>query len=152
MTRAFSPVHLLCISVLAAAAAGGCRATTPRTVSTAGPPSSQQTVGPFTTPPLPARPAIPQVTVVAQAGTPGLVTIRAGGVTPATIAIQAGRTVNWLNADSVAHRIVSDQAGIFDTGEIQPGQSAAVTLNTPGTYNWRDALTPELKGTVRVLR
>lgn len=89
--------------------------------------------------------------MVARAGTPGLVTLAAAGPTPASISVQAGRTVTFLNNDSVAHRIISVEPGLFDTGEIAPGQTAAVTISAPGVYDWRDSARPALSGTVRIL-
>ena len=78
-------------------------------------------------------------------------TLAAAGPTPASVSVQVGRAVTFQNNDTVAHRIVSVDAGVFDTGEIAPGQTAVVMITAAGIYDWRDATRPALSGTVRVL-
>jgi hypothetical protein len=95
---------------------------------------------------------VPAATVVARPGVPGLIRLSASGAVPDTVAIQAGRTVTWQNGDSVKHRVVSSEPGLFDTGEISPGESATVTFTAPGDHGWLDPAYPKLSGTVRVLR
>lgn len=93
----------------------------------------------------------PAATVVAAPGTPGLITIASSGAAPATITIQSGRTVTWQNSDSIPHRIVSDEAGLFDTGAIASGATASAMPAAPGVHDWHDAAAPAIKGTIRVL-
>jgi plastocyanin len=98
----------------------------------------------------PAVPA-PTSTVVARVGEPGLFTISGAGVMPQTVAVQAGRSASWLNTDSEAHRIVSDEPGLFDTGDVAPGQRASVQVTAPGFHDWHDPAQPTLRGTLRII-
>jgi plastocyanin len=94
----------------------------------------------------------PSVTVVAIAGTPGLITLTPSGAKPETLSVQSGRTITWQNDDTNRHHIVSDEPGLFDTGDIAPGSSVTVTVTVIGTHDWHDMVTPGLKGTLRVLQ
>ncbi|MHB8576542.1 MAG: cupredoxin domain-containing protein [Dehalococcoidia bacterium] len=98
----------------------------------------------------PAVPA-PTSTVVARVGEPGLFTISAAGVAPQTVAVQAGRSASWLNADTETHRIVSDEPGLFDTGAVAPGQRVSVQVTAPGFHDWHDLAQPTLRGTLRII-
>ena len=93
----------------------------------------------------------PSDTVVASAGTPGLFVIAAGRATPETVAVQLGRSVRWRNDDTLPHRIVSDEPGLFDTGEISPGREFELTVAVPGVHDWHDPADPRLRGTVRIM-
>ncbi|HEY8819851.1 MAG TPA: hypothetical protein VIM45_00780 [Dehalococcoidia bacterium] len=94
----------------------------------------------------------PSVTVVAVAGTPGLITLTPAGAKPDALSVQSGRTITWQNDDTNRHHVVSDEPGLFDTGDIAPGSSVTVTVTVIGTHDWHDAVTPRLKGTLRVLK
>ena len=93
----------------------------------------------------------PSATVVAVAGTPGLITLTPAGAKPDTLSIQADRPVTWQNDDTRRHHIISDEPGLFDTGDIAPGSSATATLTVTGVHDWHDTLT-SLTGTIRVLK
>jgi plastocyanin len=47
--------------------------------------------------------------------------------------VPAGSTITWVNEGAVQHSATADD-GSFDTGLLDPGAQAAVTLNTPGSY------------------
>jgi len=65
--------------------------------------------------------------------------------------VRAGRAVTFVNHDTVPHRIVSVQSGVFDTGSIPPGGQASVTVESVGFIDFRDADSPALRGTIRTL-
>jgi len=106
---------------------------------------------PPATPPPPPPTAVLSDTVIAQVGTPGQVVLSASGAKPDTVTVQAGRTVTFVNADSVPHHPVSVEAGLFDAGTIAPGGSAQVTVTAAGLHDWHDANNPRLSGTIRVI-
>ena len=68
---------------------------------------------------------------------------------PATITVDAGTTVTWVNKDSVPHSATSDN-GAFDTGTFANGESRSFTFTTPGTYAYHCVIHPSMHGTVQV--
>jgi plastocyanin len=68
---------------------------------------------------------------------------------PKTVTINGGDTVTWKNVDTVNHQVVAN-SGAFASGQIAPSRIYAKRIDTPGTYNYHDALHPTLKGTVKV--
>lgn len=62
---------------------------------------------------------------------------------PGTLEIMAGQSVIFSNNDAVAHTVTADD-GSFDTGNIAPGHSATVTIDTPGTYTYGCAYHPAM--------
>jgi len=77
------------------------------------------------------------------------VNIRSTGFAPRTVTIAGGDTVQWKNVDTVSHQIVANN-GSFASGLIRPNRTFSKRLDIPGTYGYRDALHPSLRGTVRV--
>lgn len=69
---------------------------------------------------------------------------------PATLTVKAGTTVTWTNKDSVGHSATSDDGKTFDTGVFAQNETAKVTFNTPGTYNYHCTVHPSIKGTIVV--
>jgi plastocyanin len=55
---------------------------------------------------------------------------------PVDLTVKAGSKVTFANDDQTAHTATSKTSGVFDTGAIQPGKSATVTLSKPGTYTY----------------
>jgi plastocyanin len=69
---------------------------------------------------------------------------------PGSVTITAGATVTWTNSDSAPHTATGD-GGAFDTGTIDPGGSASITFDTPGTYTYICSIHPDMTGTVVVV-
>jgi plastocyanin len=69
---------------------------------------------------------------------------------PAQLTVPAGTTVEFTNEDSTPHTATSKQSGAFETGSIDTGKSAKVTLEEPGTYAYYCAFHPFMKGTITV--
>ena len=71
------------------------------------------------------------------------VSITKNGYVPSASAIAVGDTVQFTNADTVAHQIVfKTTAGVTCTPAplvIQPGQSGSCTFATAGSYTYNDA-------------
>jgi plastocyanin len=77
------------------------------------------------------------------------VSIKSTAFAPKTVTINGGDTVTWKNVDTVNHQVVANN-GAFASGQIGPNRIYAKRLDTPGTYGYRDALHPTLRGTVKV--
>jgi len=69
---------------------------------------------------------------------------------PMDLTVAPGATVTVVNKDSVAHT-VTGQAGGFDTGDVQPGQSKTFTApNKAGSYPYRCNIHQYMTGTLTV--
>lgn len=68
---------------------------------------------------------------------------------PATIRIRVGESVGWMNDDVVAHT-VTDDAGAFDSGFIDPAASFTQVFSEPGTFTYHCTPHPWMTGTVIV--
>jgi len=77
------------------------------------------------------------------------VSIKSTAFAPKTVTIAGGDTVQWKNVDTVNHQVVANN-GAFASGQIAPNKTYAKRIDTPGTYNYHDAIHPTLKGTVKV--
>jgi plastocyanin len=69
---------------------------------------------------------------------------------PATVTIQAGGKVTWLNQDSEEHTATLDD-GSFDSGELGEGKLKSQSFKEPGTFAYHCELHPEMTGTVEVV-
>lgn len=132
---------------------------TPGAMAAATPDSSMDTSGasdgdtPAATPP-PAGNATPAPTAeLSEKTLTGAVAVEIKNFTfiPADIKIPAGTTVTWTNHDVVAHTATaSDPKGVFDSGNLNPGQSFSFKFDTPGTYHYICTYHPFMKGTITV--
>jgi plastocyanin len=77
------------------------------------------------------------------------VNIRGTGFAPKTVTVAGGDTVQWKNVDTVNHQVVANN-GSFASNTIQPTKTYSKRFDIPGTYGYRDALHPTLRGTVKV--
>ncbi len=77
------------------------------------------------------------------------VNIRSTGFAPKTVTVAGGDTVRWKNVDTVNHQPVANN-GAFACNTITPTKTCSKVMNTPGTVQYRDALNPTLKGTIRI--
>jgi plastocyanin len=68
---------------------------------------------------------------------------------PPDFTVAKGTTVEFANEDETAHTATARGSG-FDTGAIEPGESAEVTLNRSGTFAYYCAFHPFMKGTITV--
>lgn len=55
---------------------------------------------------------------------------------PATITVEVGTTVTWVNKDSVPHTATEDVDDGFDSGFMNQGERYAYTFKEPGTYTY----------------
>jgi plastocyanin len=70
--------------------------------------------------------------------------------TPARITVPAGRPVTFTNTGTEMHNASSSDLGGWDTGLLANGQSATVTFNRPGTYNFNCSPHPSMIGQIVV--
>jgi plastocyanin len=77
------------------------------------------------------------------------VNIRSTGFVPKAVTVAGGDSVIWKNVDTVNHQVVANN-GAFASGQIAPNRTYTRAMNTPGTYQYHDALRPALKGSVKV--
>jgi plastocyanin len=78
-----------------------------------------------------------------------VVNIRSTGFAPKTVTVTGGDTVQWKNVDTEAHQVVANN-GSFASGRIAPTKTYSKRFDIPGTYGYRDALHPTLRGAVKV--
>jgi plastocyanin len=69
---------------------------------------------------------------------------------PETLTVPIGTTVTFSNRDSTPHTATSKQSGAFESGSIDTGKSAKVTLDEAGTFAYYCLFHPFMKGTVVV--
>jgi plastocyanin len=68
---------------------------------------------------------------------------------PVSVTITENDTVTWINRDTRNHQVVSDR-GNFVTPILAPGRRHAIQFREAGTFRYRDALNPTMRGTVVV--
>src|SRR4029453_19002247 len=78
-------------------------------------------------------------------GRDALKTMISGFAFAPILTVKAGQTIIWTNNDAVPHTVTSD-AGLWDSGDINPGQSYELTLTKPGTYSYHCMHHPYVKG------
>lgn len=66
---------------------------------------------------------------------------------PPTIEVAAGDTITFTNEDAAPHTATANDDS-FDTGTLNKGESATVTIAAAGTFDYICALHPMMKGTV----
>ena len=76
------------------------------------------------------------------------VSIQNSAYNPASVQISTGDTVKWTNMDSTAHTVTGS---IFESGNINKGQSYQFQFTKPGTYSYTCSIHPTMKGTVIVV-
>lgn len=71
---------------------------------------------------------------------PGEVWMVGQSFTPPTLEVQAGTVVTWTNKSDLVHTVTSgtpdNPDGMFDSGDIEPGETYTYTFNNPGTYDY----------------
>ncbi|WP_232295099.1 cupredoxin domain-containing protein [Parafrankia sp. EUN1f] len=76
-------------------------------------------------------------------------TIENFAFSPKTPTFKVGQTITVVNNDSAPHTWTSE-AGGFDTGKLEKGQRATVTLSKAGTFTVICQIHPSMTGTVTV--
>jgi plastocyanin len=98
---------------------------------------------------LPAEEFSWQIYDAAYEPSPVEVSIQEFAYTPDPIQIPVGTTVRWTNNDDDEHTVTSD-TGVFDSDELDPGESFEYRFDVPGTYPYHCEIHPSVQGTVIV--
>jgi plastocyanin len=91
----------------------------------------------------------PSAGATGQQTTAHIVYIRDFYFSPASISVQPGTTVTWVNAGQAPHTVTSDD-GQFDSGVLMPGDSYKVKFVGQGTLTYYCAIHPFMRGSVGV--
>ena len=67
---------------------------------------------------------------------------------PRDLTVDAGTQVTWTNRDSVPHTATAK--GSWDTGILNEDDSATLTFDTPGQFEYLCTLHPSMKATLTV--
>jgi plastocyanin len=68
---------------------------------------------------------------------------------PAVIFVPVGTTVTWTNTGYEVHTTTSN-TNIWDSGNLDRGETFSYTFNQAGTFSYHCKLHPEMRGTVNV--
>lgn len=60
---------------------------------------------------------------------------------PDTLTVKVGTTVTWVNQDGYIHTVTSgtspsDRSGLFDSGNLNGGETFSFTFDKAGTYDY----------------
>jgi plastocyanin len=75
------------------------------------------------------------------------VTIESFAFGPAELSVAAGTPVTFVNNDTAPHTATADA---FDTGRLDLGESATITLDEPGSHHYLCTYHPNMIGTITV--
>lgn len=77
------------------------------------------------------------------------VTMRAVSFAPKELVVAVGDTVQWVNADIVRHNAV--RPGLFDTGELRPGNKYVWVPSDTGEVSYRCTIHQRMRARVTVV-
>jgi len=69
---------------------------------------------------------------------------------PANLTVKVGKTVTWVNKDTVTHTVTSEGSSLFDSGFMPTGATFRFTFTAAGTYPYYCTVHPYMKGTIVV--
>lgn len=81
---------------------------------------------------------------------PETISIQDFAFNPSECWVDAGDTITFVNNDQAPHTATSDDGSAFDTGTLQPGQSASVTFNTAGSFPYHCNIHPSMQALITV--
>lgn len=71
---------------------------------------------------------------------PSTVTLNISSMTfPASTTVKKGTTVKWVNQDTMAHTVSSDDGTSFESGNMATGATFSYKTTTAGTYPYHCA-------------
>jgi plastocyanin len=70
------------------------------------------------------------------------------GFTPKRLVVPQGAIVTWTNRDGIRHDATA--VGQWTTGLILPGQTGSITASSPGTFQYKCTVHPDMTGTLVV--
>lgn len=78
---------------------------------------------------------------------PNTVVIKNFAFSPAMVKVAAGKRIEIVNQDGTPHTLTSPDGG-FDTGVLNPGGRATITVKRAGTFRFFCAIHNSMTGTV----
>lgn len=69
---------------------------------------------------------------------------------PSTLKVKVGDSITFINTTDATQSAKTSSTTGFNTGDIGPGGSKSVTVNTAGTFSYTSAYNSALEGTVTV--
>src|SRR5262245_7107660 len=78
------------------------------------------------------------------------VDITQAGFTPSKVTVDYGDTVTWTNKDNANHQVLADQIAFPTSPVLAPNQAYSYTFTKSGSFDYRDALNTNRRGTVVV--
>ncbi len=84
-----------------------------------------------------------------EAATEHQITITNSGFEPPEINIKAKDTVTWTNQDTEHHTVAG---GIFDSGDMEPGETYSKTFTKTGILNYLCNYHPSEKGKIIITK
>ena len=69
---------------------------------------------------------------------------------PVDVTVSSGGTIEWTNSDSAPHTATAEDDS-FDTGSLDQGDSAKITFDEPGTFEYICTFHPFMNATVKVV-
>jgi plastocyanin len=88
----------------------------------------------------------------AASGDGGGVRIEGFAFAPATVDAEVGQQVTWTQRDAGATHTVTAVGGAFDSGDLAQGEEFSHRFQTAGSFAYRCAIHPDMRGTVEVGR
>ena len=85
----------------------------------------------------------------ASAAESNTITIKNFAFAPEPLDVKAGTAITVTNVDGVAHTVTATKGG-FDTGDLDGGATAQITVDQPGTYSYFCEIHQYMKGTIHV--
>ena len=80
----------------------------------------------------------------------GGVRIEGFAFAPATVDAKVGQEVTWEHRDAGATHTVTAVDGAFDSGKLAEGEQFSHRFRTAGSFAYRCAIHPDMRGTVQV--
>ncbi|MGZ3864888.1 MAG: cupredoxin domain-containing protein [Bacteroidia bacterium] len=77
------------------------------------------------------------------------ITIQNMSYSPSSITVKTNTTVKWTNKDGTAHTVTSS-TGLFDSGNINNGDSYSHQFTSAGTYTYKCTIHSGMTGTITV--
>lgn len=75
--------------------------------------------------------------------------IQGSAYVPATITVEAGTTIKWINKDNLGHTVTSDN-NLFDSGTLNQNGTFSQSFPAAGTYAYHCIPHPFMTATVVV--
>lgn len=65
--------------------------------------------------------------------------------------IPVGSIVRWINAGTITHHTATSDTGVWDSGDLAPGEQFTRIFDNVGTYPYHCSFHPTMRGTLQVL-